>query len=400
MPDQVAPAHIAINAHLLSLSDSYRGAGIHRYIYALLEYLPRVSRPFRGSHRFTAYLGDPRAGHRAWPGLDVRLSPFSTVSPAVRVFWEQLFLPARLLSDGIDLVHGPAYALPLLGPARSVVTVHDLSFFMYPQTFNRPNRLYLQLMTRLSVQRADAVIAVSQHTRQDVIRLLNAPVDRVHTVPNGIDPEFHPLPEDKKQDFREQRQLPERFILCISTIEPRKNLTTLIRAYATLNGVECSLIIGGGRGWRYESVFALVEELRLKDRVLFPGFIPHAELPYWYNLADIFVFPSIYEGFGLPPLEAMACGTPVIVSNTSSLPEVVGSAGQLVDPTDVNALADAMRHVLADGALATSMAEQGLSQAERFSWRATAERTMAVYDAVLEPNTTSPEPIEGVERSR
>lgn len=376
---EVYEMHIAINAHLLSLSDSYRGAGIHRYIRALLEHLPRVSQ-----HRFTAYLGDPQADDVTWPGIDARLAPFPTVSPPARVLWEQLFQPAHLLREDVGLLHGLAYALPLICPTRSVVTVHDLSFFLYPQVFNRANRLYLKLMTRLAVQRADAVIAVSEHTRQDVIRLLDAPAGHVHAVPNGIDSDFYPLPEHEVQSFQARHQLPERFILCVSTIEPRKNLTTLIRAYAALGEVEHTLVIGGGRGWQYESVFALAEELGLEDRVWFPGFIRHEELPYWYNTADVFVFPSIYEGFGLPPLEAMACGTPVVASNASSLPEVVGSAGQLVDPTDVNALADAIHRVITDNALAASMAEQGLSRADRFSWQAAAERTAAVYDSVLE----------------
>lgn len=377
--DRSRPAHIAINAHLLSLSDSYRGAGIHRYIHALLEHLPRVS-----PHRFTAYLGDLRAGDVMWPAINARLAPFPTSWPPARVLWEQLFQPLHLAWDQIDLLHGPAYALPLICPTRSVVTIHDLSFFLYPRAFNRGNQLYLKLMTRLAVRRANAVIAVSEHTRQDVIRLLNVPAGRVHIVPNGINEGFRPLPVHEVQSFREKHRLPERFILCISTIEPRKNLMALVQAYAALGDVEHRLVIGGGRGWKYESIFALVEELGLGDRVWFPGFLRHAELPYWYNAADVFVFPSIYEGFGLPALEAMACGTPVVASNTSSLPEVVGSTGLLVNPTDVKGLADAIHHVLSDEALAASMAEQGLARAANFSWRASAERTAAVYDWVLE----------------
>jgi glycosyltransferase involved in cell wall biosynthesis len=373
------PANIAINAHLLSLADSYRGAGIHRYITALLEHLPQVS-----EHRFTAYLGDPRAGDVTWPGIDARLAPFSTASPPARALWEQLFQPAHLVRDNIDLLHGPAYALPLICPTRSVVTIHDLSFFLYPQTFNRGNRLYLRLMTYLAARRADAVIAVSEHTRQDVIRLLDVPADHVHAVPNGIDSVFRPLPEHEVQRFRAEHQLPKRFVLCISTIEPRKNLATLIRAYATLGNTEHRLIIGGGRGWKYESIFALVDELGLRDRIWFPGFVRHSELPHWYNAADAFVFPSIYEGFGLPPLEAMACGTPVIASNASSLPEVVGSAGLLVDPTDVAALADAIHQVLRNPELAATMSAQGLTRADRFSWKASAERTAAVYERILD----------------
>lgn len=373
------PTHIAINAHLLSLVDSYRGAGIHRYIAALLDHLPVVS-----DFRFTAYLGDSRAGDVTWPGVDARIASCSTASPPARVVWEQFLLPVHLVLDDVDLLHGPAYALPLICPTRSIVTVHDLSFFLYPQAFNPGNRLYLRLMTRLAAQRADAVLAVSEHTRQDVLRLLNVPADRVHAVPNGIDSTFRPLPTPQVRRFRAENQLPEQFILCISTIEPRKNLATLIRAYAALGNTQYKLVIGGGRGWRYESIFALVEELGLEDRVCFPGFVAHSDLPYWYNTADVFVFPSIYEGFGLPPLEAMACGTPVIASNASSLPEVVGSAGLLVEPTDVTALADAIQQVISKPELAASMAAQGLARAGGFSWRACAERTARLYERTLE----------------
>lgn len=391
MATQTAPAHVAINAHLLSLSTSYRGAGIHRYIRALLEHLPQVSR-----HRFAAYLGDPRAEDVAWPGIDVRLARFATQSPPARILWEQLSLPVHLARDNVDLVHGPAYALPLICPARSVLTIHDLSFVLFPHAFNRGNRLYLKTMTRLAAQRADAVIAVSEHTRGDVIRLLGVPAERVHTVPNGVDESFRPLPEEEIGQFREQQQLPERFILCISTLEPRKNLTTLIYAYAALGETEHTLVLGGGRGWQYEQVFATVEELGLGDRVWFPGFISHEELPYWYNAADMFVFPSIYEGFGLPPLEAMACGTPVIVSDSSSLPEVVGSAGLLVDPADEDTLAAAIHRVSTDPDLAASMAERGLSRAAEFSWRSSARDTAAVYDAVLEARPPVVKESEGV----
>lgn len=372
------PAHIAINAHLLSLADSYRGAGIHRYITALLEHLPQVS-----EQRFTAYLGDPRAGDVAWPGIDARLAPFPTASPPARMLWEQLFQPARLIRDKIDLLHGPAYALPLICPTRSVVTIHDLSFFLYPRAFNRGNRLYLRLMTRLSAQRADAVIAVSEHTRQDVIRLLGVPADHVYAVPNGVGPMFRPLPQPEVKAFRAAHQLPEQFILCISTIEPRKNLATLIRAYALLGETTHGLVIGGGRGWKYESVFALAEELGLQDRVRFPGFLRYSELSRWYNAADVFVFPSLYEGFGLPPLEAMACGTPVVTSNASSLPEVVGTAGLLVNPTDTEGLADAIHRVINSAGLAASMATRGRARADRFSWRASADRTARVYERIL-----------------
>jgi len=190
--------------------------------------------------------------------------------------------------------------------------------------------------------------------------------------------------------LRRKRGLPQRMILFVGTLEPRKNAETLIRAYARLrraSAIPHRLVLAGGRGWRYEGLFALVEELGLQDDVLFPGFVPYDELPLWYNAADLFVFPSLYEGFGLPPLEAMACGVPVVVSSVSSLPEVVGDAGLLVDPLDVEGLAEAMARVLNDGALRAEMRGRGLARAERFSWLETARGTVRVYERVLK---TSP----------
>jgi glycosyltransferase involved in cell wall biosynthesis len=373
--------HIALNAHLLSLEAGYRGAGIHRYIHALLDHLPRVS-----SHRFSAYVGDPRVHPQQWPDLAIRKAPFPTAWPPLRILWEQTLQPLALLRDGVDLVHGLAYALPLLCPVPAVVTVHDLSFLLFPGAFHRGNRLYLTLATRLAVRRADAVIAVSRHTARDLVRLLGVPEKRIHVVPNGVDPEFRPLEREEIEAFRQRRGLPERFILYVGTIEPRKNLDTLVRAYAQLVHRDpqhaVPLIIAGARGWRYEGVFALVEELGLDQAIHFPGFIDHSELPLWYNAASVFVFPSLYEGFGLPVLEAMACGTPVVASRASSLPEVVGEAGLLVDPHDAEALAEALWQALADPALREALRTQGLARAAGYSWQATAAQTAAVYQKV------------------
>jgi glycosyltransferase involved in cell wall biosynthesis len=372
------PRHIALNAHLLSVSNSYRSAGIHRYIDALLSHLPAVT-----DHRVTAFVGDPNARAANWPGIAMQPAGFATASPIRRVLWEQFAQPAHLHRQQVDLVHGPAYALPLVCPACSVVTVHDLSFFTYPHTLNRTNRTYLKLLTRLSVRQADAVIAVSNHTRRELIELLDVPAARIRVVPNGVDDRFRPLPRSEIDAFRARRGIPQHFVFCQSTIEPRKNLTTLLRAFAALPQIKHVLVIGGGRGWQYEAIFAMVEQFELADRVWFPGFIPDEELPLWHNAADVFVFPSLYEGFGLPPLEAMACGTPVIASDSSSLPEVVGDSGLLIDVADVAALQSAITQLLHDQVSAASLAARGLARARQFSWRETARQTAAIYDIAL-----------------
>jgi len=381
--------HIGLNAHLLSLAETYRGAGINWYIYNLLTHLPLVDR----DNRYTAFLGD---GQFTSPGLELKLSRLPTSKPVVRILWEQVVQPFALRKEGVDLLHALAFVTPLLSPCPSVVTIYDLSFLLYPESFERSKCFYLSLFTRLSARRARRIIAISQSTKRDVVRLLGVSPEKVEVVYCGIDEAFHPLAPLPPQSwgergavaaFRSKRGLPERFILFVGTIEPRKNVARLIEAFASLRTCELAnlkLVIGGAKGWFYEDIFARVEELGLDSEVMFPGYIPVSELPLWYNAAELFVYPSLYEGFGLPPLEAMACGTPVVVANTSSLPEVVGQAGLTVDPLDVEGLAEAMRRALSDAGLRQEMRERGLQRARDFSWTKTAQETVQVYRRMME----------------
>lgn len=367
--------HIGLNAHLLSLAQTYRGAGINWYIRNLLTYLPRVDH----NNRYTAFLSDRRFTSSE---LALKFSRLPTSRPVVRILWEQAVQPFALQKEGVDLLHALAFVVPLLSPCPSVVTIYDLSFLLYPEGFKRAKRFYLSLFTRLSARRARRIIAISENTKRDVVRLLGVSPDKVDVVYCGIDEAFRPLAKDQVASFRAKRGLPERFILFVGTIEPRKNITTLIEAFANLHTCEpanLKLVIGGAKGWFYQDVFARVEELGLEDAVIFPGYIPASELPWWYNAAELFVYPSLYEGFGLPPLEAMACGTPVIVANTSSLPEVVGEAGLTVDPLDAEGLAVAIRRVLDDETLWQEMRERGWQRAKGFSWTKTARETVQVY---------------------
>jgi glycosyltransferase involved in cell wall biosynthesis len=371
--------HIGLNAHLLSLEETYRGAGINWYIRNLLTHLPRVDR----DNHYTAFIGD---GRFTSSELTVRLSRLPTSRPVVRIFWEQAVQPFALRKERVDLLHALAFVTPLFSPCPSVVTIYDLSFLLYPESFKRSKRSYLGLFTRFSVRRARRIIAISESTKRDVVRLLGVPPEKVETVYCGLDEAFHPLAEDQVAAFRSKRGLPERFILFVGTIEPRKNVTRLIEAFADLRFAICDLrlVIGGAKGWFYQDVFARVRELGLEGEVMFPGYIPVSELPLWYNAAELFVYPSLYEGFGLPPLEAMACGTPVVVANTSSLPEVVGEAGLTVDPLDVKGLAEAIRWVLDDEALRQEMRERGLQRGHGFSWTKTAQETVQVYRRAME----------------
>lgn len=380
--------HIALNAQLLSLSQSYRSAGISWYIANLLKNLGHTDPQMQ----FTALLHEP--DFRA-DSLQLRHTRWPTHRPTMRILWEQLVQPLVLQQLKPDLLHALAFIAPLASPCPHVVTVYDLSFLRYPAAFRPFNRWYLKYFTTYSVKRAQAVIAISESTRQDVINLLGKPAEQVHTVYCGADGSFQPLSESAVTAFKTKHGLPERFILYLGTLEPRKNVDGLIEAYA----LWCKrtpqpppLIVAGGKGWFYQTIFERVEALGLTDRVFFPGYVPQAELPLWYNAASLFVYPSRFEGFGLPVLEAMACGTPVITSNVSSLPEVAGSAGALVDPNNSEQLVDMMAGVMANQDKQVAMREAGLVQATQFRWEKAAHETVAVYQHVL--NTRPADPSE------
>jgi glycosyltransferase involved in cell wall biosynthesis len=371
------PTHIGLNAHLLSLSQSYRGAGISWYIISLLKNLAQVAPDFC----YSVFLSDRNFQE---PSLALHMSRLPTQRPVVRILWEQFIQPLALRQAGVDLLHALAFVAPLAAPCPFVVTVYDLSFLRYPEAFRPFNRWYLRQFTANSVKRARAVIAISDSTRQDVIDLLGVPPERVHTIYCGADDQFRPLPASEIAAFKANRGLPDNFILFLGTLEPRKNVDGLIRAYARWREWEPQappLIIVGGKGWYYGRIFGLVEALNLTTTIRFADYVPQSELPLWYNAASLFVYPSHFEGFGLPVLEAMACGTPVITSTASSLPEVAGRNGTacLVDPNDTTALAAAMRHVMADADLRVAMSQQGLARASGFSWDRTARETVEVY---------------------
>ena len=371
--------HVGVNAHLLSLAEGYRSAGISAYIFNLLRALPAAAMEME----YTVFLSEGRYGGA--PGLQLQLSRLPTSLPPVRIFWEQALLPWVARREGIDLLHNTAFVGPLASGCPTVVTVHDLSFLYFPESFRWLRRSYLQIFARMSVRQARRVIAVSESTKQDLVKIYGISPAKIDVVHNGVDASFQPLPADQVAAFRQQKGLPDRFVLFVGTLEPRKNVVGLIEAYAKLPKERPPLVLVGGKGWFYDEIFARVEALELTGEVHFAGFVPTEELRLWYNAADLFVYPSIYEGFGLPPLEAMACGTAVITSTASSLPEVVGDAGQLVDPTDGEALASAMARVLDNGDLREQMQSDGLAQASGFSWENTARQTVDSYRRALTP---------------
>jgi glycosyltransferase involved in cell wall biosynthesis len=379
--DAQAPSstHIGLNAHLLSLSRNYRGAGINSYIYNLLSNLTQID----SGYRYTVYLADRRY---VLDRLRLHYTRWPTQRPVVRIMWEQLVQPMALHRGEVDLLHAMAFVGPLVTPCPFVVTIYDLSFYHYPEAFRPWNRWYLRTFTGLSARRARRVITISESTRRDVVKMLGVSPDQVDVAYCGVDEIFRPLPEAETAHFRRERALPDRFILFLGTLEPRKNVQKLIGAYGRWRAAEPDvpkLVIAGGKGWYYDQIFAEVERRSLTGDVIFPGYVVPQELPWWYNAADLFVYPSRFEGFGLPVLEAMACGTPVVTTDVASLPEVAGDAALLVSPDDEAQLVEAMRHALGEVSLRQEMVSKGLAQAADFTWARTARQTLDTYGRAL-----------------
>ena len=303
----------------------------------------------------------------------------------LRILWEQMVLPMYSRKDGLDLFHYTDHALSLLfRKCPVIITVHDIAYLRLPKLLNTSRKVYKKNILRISIRKAKIIIADSFATKKDIIEYFGIREEKIRVVHLGVESRFCPI--ENVEGFRLKNNLPSKMILNVGTLEPRKNVVSLIKAFKKLRErgfEEVKLVIAGDKGWLYEEIFKEVGHSDLKKEILFLGVVKDEDLPLLYNCADIFVYPSLYEGFGLPPLEAMACGVPVITSNTSSLPEVIGDAGIMVDPNDVNSLCESMYILLKDRELWNRMRNMGFERSKLFSWDKTAKKILEVYDEVL-----------------
>jgi glycosyltransferase involved in cell wall biosynthesis len=298
-------------------------------------------------------------------------------------------LPADWLSGPVDVYHCPDFVLPPLRHARGILTVHDLAFLMRPDCADARLRSYLEEVVPRSVRRADFIIADSENTRNDLVVLLGVPPASIAVVPGGVEERFKPItdPELLKKARRKLGVGDAPFVLAIGVLEPRKNLNRLMDAFQELKDrqtvpKDLRLVLAGGKGWLYDDIFQHHDASPVRDDILLPGFVPDELLPAIYSAAALLAFPSLYEGFGLPILEAMACGTPVVASRASCLPEVAEGAALLVDPTNVEGLTAALELALVDTDLRTRLIAQGRERASQYSWRRAAEQLLGVYRKV------------------
>ncbi|MHB8682768.1 MAG: glycosyltransferase family 4 protein [Dehalococcoidia bacterium] len=303
-----------------------------------------------------------------------------------RTAWEQTRLPGRLRALGIDVLHSTHHTLPLAPMrCRRVVTVHDVTFFRIPARYPPARRLYMQASTRLAAAVADAIIVPSRAVRDDVLRALGVAASKVRVVYEAPAARFVPVDREHAAAIMGAYGIDAPYILSVGSLEPGKNRARLIRAVHALHGegFRQRLVVVGQRAWRFEEELALVGELGMEGRVVFPGYVRDEHLPALYAGADAFALPALYEGFGLPVVEAMACGTPVLTSNTGATAEVAGDAALLVDPLSAGAIRDGLRALLSDAALREDLRARGLRRAAEFSWRRAADETLAVYESAV-----------------
>lgn len=359
-------------------------AGLGRYAHELLAALAAQDRV----NEYSAFYNDPRALVPA-PPLDQL--PRAKVPLGVRP-WRMSVWLAHAFGVSLDRVlprcdifHATEHLLPPLKNAKLVFTLHDLIFQFFPEYHLPLNRWFLVNAMPHFLRRADAIIAVSECTKRDAIRFYNLPPEKITVIYEGVNPALHRVDDPSRlAEIRTRYAQNQPYLLFVGTIEPRKNIAALVDALSVLRarGFTHRLLIVGRKGWLYQPTFDHVKQAGMSDVVDFLDFVTDDDLSALLSACDAFVFPSLYEGFGLPPLEALACGAPVICSNTASLPEVVGDAALLVDPRDVNEIANAIERVISNRALRDELRAKGFAQAAKFSWERAARETLAVYAAV------------------
>ncbi len=358
-------------------------AGIGRYAESLARALVEEQ-----PGRFALFYNRERSTR---PPAGLEMVPARTIRAGYKPWRMAVWLGqlARIgfnrLVPGADLFHATEHLLPPLHDVPTVLTVHDMIFKLFPQHQKPLNYWYLNATMPLYCRRADAIVTVSESSKRDIVAHYGLDAAKVTVIHEAAAPEFAPPPPEAVAAVRQRYELPEQFLIHVGTIEPRKNLTRLVEALQLLHeqGLSIPLLVVGGKGWLYDDFFRRLAELDVKDAVRFPGYVPAADLVPLYGTATVAAMPSVYEGAGLPVLEAMASGTPVVSSNASSLPEMGGDAARYFDPLDVAAMAATIGEVWTDADLRAEMRERGLQQAARFSWKRAARETLAIYEKLL-----------------
>lgn len=366
---------IGISAEFINM----KSGGPESYIANLIKALMRTD-----TNEYNLYVID----RKATQGLDIppnfNIRPLRFYNPWIR---NSVILPFELLRRPVDILHIQNVAPPLY-KGKLIATIHDISFDIFPETFPKAMRLRLSLLVKMTAHKADIVITGSENTKKDLISIYGVPAEKIEVTPYSHSKIYRQINDSGRIDAIKKRyNLNGSFVLYTGTLQPRKNITGLINSWSILRSkynVQCKLVIAGKPGWLYSDIMRSMKESMYSEDIIYLGYVPDEDLPYIFNAADLYVYPSFYEGFGLTILEAMACGVPVIVANNSSLIEVTGDAGILIDPYNEQEIAEAMFKVFNDPDLKNNMIRKGLSRSEKFSWEHTAKKTLAVYNRIYE----------------
>jgi glycosyltransferase involved in cell wall biosynthesis len=381
-----------------------RRSGVGQYAEFLVRSLLKIDR----ENNYILFLAKPNDTLEAPNLTKILIEGYERM--ILNRVWENLILPRYVQTYSIDLYFSPAFALPVLPrlgrcirwlplpwrirrfcnadrKLKYVVTIHDLIAYIHPEYFTPKMRMWTKLFVPNALKLADKVIVVSDTTKRDLMKLFGVESEKVKVVWPWFDEKFHPVTDPESlAEVRERYSLPPKFILYLGTIEPRKNIVGLAEAYSLLPPHiqhEFSLVLAGGMGWYADTIVAQLQALHTHGSVTMVDYVEDRHLPALYSLASLFAFPSFYEGFGSPPLEAMSCGTPVITSNVSAIPDVVGDAALLVNPHDVREISAAMEKVLSDGDLQSTLRERGFERLKLFDQRKNAKDTLAVFESVM-----------------
>ncbi|OGJ49572.1 hypothetical protein A2335_04210 [Candidatus Peregrinibacteria bacterium RIFOXYB2_FULL_32_7] len=366
-------------------------AGIGNYSYNLAKQLAKIDKKNKYTFfPFFCYIYHP----------DFKNIPLDFSNPNCKLkykylpkewidyLWKESIIPKNDIIGDCDILHSTSFCVPENIKSKLAVTIYDVSFVTHPQFHQEANIQHCYNGTKKAVEKADVIIAISEHTKNDLIKYFNCPPEKIKVTYLGYDQKiFRVIKEKNKiQNILKKYNIKKSFIFNLGTIEPRKNIKGLIKAYSLLDNKtqnQHDLVIAGGKGWLNSEIYSLIKETNLEEKIKFLGYVDENDLPYLYNVAKCFVYPSFYEGFGLPPLEALACACPVISSNISSLPEVVGNAGLLIDPNDNQQISEAIKNVLINTSLRENLKKKALLQAKKFSWELCAQETLSIYNQLL-----------------
>ena len=317
--------------------------------------------------------------------VPIRPSFEKDFSTSQRLIWDQFTFPRLVKKHQVDLIHQPCFSAPLLYRGPVVITIHDIISILFPKSIPFASRMFYSKWMPISYRKASQIITISESTKRDIVKNLGIDKDKITVIPLAVDKRFGDKVSDAEvKRSKKKYKLPEKYILHIGTLEPRKNLGFLIESFSEVikdkKFDDLYLVITGKKGWYYEGLFEIVRKLNLQDRIILTGYFDEKDKPALYRGATVFAFPSLYEGFGLPSLEAMASGVPVVSSNTSSMPEVIGKAGILIPPEDRAAWVKNIKKVVLDTSLQNKMKQANKEQVKKFSWEKTARKTIEVYE--------------------